>query len=139
MSRGQTPGHVCFGPGDGTIGAMLTREAAEQFAGEWYAAWNARDLERVLAHWADDAVFTSPLAARLLPESGGTVRGKEALRDYWRRGIELNPDLHFEPRALLVGADSIVLSYTNQRSEECAEHLVLDADGLAVRGRAHYA
>src|SRR5690242_8380834 len=104
---------------------MLSRERAERFAEEWYAAWNARDLDRVLAHWADDAVFTSPLAARLLPDSGGTVRGKEELRDYWRRGLEVNPDLRFEPRALLVGHDSIVLSYANHRGQECAELLVL--------------
>jgi ketosteroid isomerase-like protein len=61
---------------------MLSQDEAERFATEWYAAWNARDLDRVMAHWAEDAVFTSPLAAQLLPESGGTLRGKEALRDY---------------------------------------------------------
>jgi ketosteroid isomerase-like protein len=120
------------------IGAVLTREAAERFAEEWYAAWNARDLERVLSHWADDAVFTSPLAARLMPESDGTVHGKEALREYWRRGLEAHTDLHFEPRALLVGHESIVLSYTNHRGQECAEVLILGADGLAHRGIAHY-
>jgi hypothetical protein len=120
------------------IGAVLTREAAERFAEEWYAAWNARDLERVLSHWADDAVFTSPLAARLMPESDGTVNGKDELREYWRRGLEAHPDLHFEPRALLVGAESIVLSYTNHRGQECAEVLILGADGLAHRGIAHY-
>jgi hypothetical protein len=112
---------------------------AEAFAEEWYAAWNARDLERVLSHWADDAVVTSPLAAKLFPESGGTVRGKQALREYWSRGLELNADLHFEPRRLLVGAASIVLSYTNHRGQECAEVLVLGEDGLAHRGAAHYA
>jgi hypothetical protein len=117
---------------------VLTREEAERFAEEWYAAWNARDVERVLSHWADDAVFTSPLAARLVPESDGTVRGKDALREYWRRGLEAHPDLHFEPRALLVGHESIVLSYTNHRGQECAEVLLLGADGLAHRGIAHY-
>jgi ketosteroid isomerase-like protein len=118
---------------------MLDPTRAQAFADEWYAAWNARDLERVMAHWAEDAVFTSPLAAKLIPESGGTVTGKDALRDYWRRGLELNPDLHFEPRALLVGDESIVLSYTNHRGQECAELLVLGDDGLAHRGVAHYA
>jgi ketosteroid isomerase-like protein len=117
---------------------MLDATRAGAFAGEWYAAWNARDLERVMAHWAEDAVFTSPLAAKLMPESDGTVRGKDMLREYWRRGLELNPDLHFEPRALLVGHDSIVLSYTNHRGQECAELLVLGEDGLAHSGIAHY-
>ena len=118
---------------------MLDRETAEAFAEEWYTAWNAHDLERILEHWSDDAVFTSPLAAKLVPDSGGTVRGKDALRAYWRAGLDVNPDLHFEPRALLVGHDSIVLSYVNHRGVECAELLVLGADGQAVRGRAHYA
>jgi hypothetical protein len=117
---------------------MLTQEDAERFAEEWYAAWNARDLERVLSHWADDAVFTSPLAVRLFPGSNGTVNGKDELREYWRRGLEAHPDLHFEPRALLVGHESIVLSYTNHRGQECAEALVLGEDGLAHRGIAHY-
>jgi hypothetical protein len=117
---------------------MLDANRAQAFADEWYAAWNARDLERIMTHWAEGAVFTSPLAARLMPESGGTVTGKDALREYWRRGLELNPDLHFEPRALLVGYESIVLSYTNHRGQECAELLVLGEDGLAHRGIAHY-
>src|SRR5258706_10124230 len=118
---------------------MLDADRAQGFADEWYAAWNARDLERVMAHWGDDAVFTSPLAAKLNPGTGGTVIGKDALREYWRRGLELNPDLHFEPRALLVGAQSIVLSYVNHRGQECAEVLVIGDDGLAHRGAAHYA
>ena len=32
------------------IKAKITREFAEGFAGEWIAAWNAHDLERILAH-----------------------------------------------------------------------------------------
>jgi hypothetical protein len=117
---------------------MFDPQRARSFADEWYAAWNARDLDRAMAHWADDAVFTSPLAAKLVPESGGTVRGKDALREYWRRGLDANPDLHFEPRTLFIGHESIVLNYTNHRGQECAELLVLGADGLAHRGTAHY-
>ncbi|HLF40976.1 MAG TPA: nuclear transport factor 2 family protein [Acidimicrobiia bacterium] len=115
---------------------MITNEQAEEFAREWYEAWNALDLDRILSHWSDDAVFTSPLAAKLLGEA--TVEGKEALRAYWRKGIDANPGLHFEPRALLVGYESIVLSYVNHKGVECAEVLVIGADGRARRGLAHY-
>ena len=117
---------------------MMTKEHAEEFAREWYEAWNAHDLDRILAHWVDDAVFTSPLAAKLLDDPSGTVQGKEALRAYWRKGLDVNPDLRFEPRALLVGHESIVLSYVNHKGIECAEVLVIGADGRAVRGIAHY-
>ncbi len=59
----------------------------DAFAEQWVQAWNAHDVEAVLAHFADDVVFTSPVAARVLPETGGVVRGKDALRDYWTTAL----------------------------------------------------
>jgi ketosteroid isomerase-like protein len=53
------------------------------YADQWVQAWNAHDIEAVLDHFHDDVVVTSPVAARVVPESGGVVRGKTALRDYW--------------------------------------------------------
>ena len=52
-----------------------------QFARRWAAAFDAHDVEGVLELFHDDVVFTSPLAARVVPESGGVIRGKAALRD----------------------------------------------------------
>lgn len=40
------------------------------FADAWVRAWNAHDLEAVLDHFSHDVVFTSPVAARLLPDTG---------------------------------------------------------------------
>jgi hypothetical protein len=68
----------------------------DQFADDWVRAWNAHDVEAVLAHFHDDVVFTSPVAARVLPESGGVVRGKDALRHYWTTALKMLPALHFE-------------------------------------------
>ena len=53
------------------------------FADDWVRAWNDHDVEAVLAHFHDDVVFNSPVAARVLPETGGVVRDKAALREYW--------------------------------------------------------
>lgn len=116
---------------------MLTPAAATAFVSEWIAAWNAHDLDRILAHWADDAVFTSPLAARLLG-GDGTVRGKAALRAYWERGLAVNPDLRFDLEGVLVGTDSLVIAYRNHRGQTCGEWLRLDAAGHAIAGAAHY-
>jgi hypothetical protein len=49
----------------------------KSYADAWVRAWNAHDVEAVLDHFADDVVFTSPVAARVVPESGGVVRGKD--------------------------------------------------------------
>ncbi len=38
-----------------------------EFADEWISAWNTRDVEAVLVHYADDVLFTSPTAARVVP------------------------------------------------------------------------
>ena len=59
-------------------------------------AWNAHDVEAVLAHFHDDVLFTSPVAARTLPETRGMVRGKAALRDYWVTALDRLPDLPFD-------------------------------------------
>jgi len=41
----------------------MDHEAAERFAREWYAAWNAHDLDRILSHYADDVEMASPLVS----------------------------------------------------------------------------
>ena len=64
-----------------------------EFAERWIEAWNSRDIEAVLTHYADDVIFTSPTAARFVPESGGTILGKDALRSYWTVALQANPDL----------------------------------------------
>src|SRR3954452_7560486 len=87
----------------------------EQFSHEWAAGWNAHDLEAVLAHFHDDVVFTSPLAAQLVPASGGVLRGKEAVRAYWTEGLRRTPDLHFTVERVFAGVGVLVIGYRNQR------------------------
>lgn len=58
----------------------MDAEFAERFAEEWQAAWNSHDIERILAHYADDVVFQSPYVAHRFQDPAGEVRGKEALR-----------------------------------------------------------
>lgn len=109
---------------------------ARRFTTEWLDSWNV-DVDAVLEHFADDAVFSSPLARRILEGSDGVVRGKEDLRAYWREGLRRNPDLHFELRDLYVGVDTIVIHYRNQSHGLVNE--VLTFDGTLVReGHATY-
>lgn len=116
----------------------MTTQEADAFVHEWIDAWNARDLERVLSHWAEDCVFTSPLVVKVTGEASGTVHGKAALRDYWTRALARNPDLRFTLERVFVGHDSVVIGYTNQRGVRCAEMIRLGSDGNAVYGCAHY-
>lgn len=116
---------------------MLTEDTARAFVDRWLTDWNAHDLEALLAHYADDVVFTSPLAGRLLPGSGGVARGKEALRSYWTAGLAALPDLRFEVLEHYVGVDALVIRYRNQNGGEVCEVLKF-AGGLIVRGHGTY-
>ena len=107
----------------------------ERFANEWIDAWNAGDLERVLAHYADDIVFTSPTALRFVSGSGGRIHGKDALRRYWVTAVAANPDLRFDLLGVHAGIDTIVVHYRNQLGGSVSEVLTF-RDGLVVVGHA---
>ena len=116
----------------------MTAPEPLQFAAQWISAWNARDVEGVLAHYADDVVFASPTAKQFAPETRGIVRGKDALRSYWTRALEANPDLHFALIDVYVGVDTLVLHYRNQRGGLVNEVLTF-RDGLVAVGHATHA
>jgi ketosteroid isomerase-like protein len=117
---------------------MLTMDAAVRLADEWFAAWNAHDLDAIVAHYADDVEFVSPFVAVLNDDSGGVIHGKEPLRAYFARAFERFPDLRFEPLDVLVGVDSVTLSYVSVGGRRAAEVMSLGLDGRVVRVLAHY-
>ncbi|OBK73118.1 nuclear transport factor 2 family protein [Mycobacterium sp. 1164985.4] len=101
-------------------------------------AWNAHDVEAVLVHFTDDVLFTSPVAARVLPQTGGVVRGKDALRQYWVTALATQPDLHFEVVGVYRGESTLVINYRNHRGGLVNEVLTFGADGLVREGYGTY-
>jgi hypothetical protein len=115
---------------------MLTEAQAQQIAREVIEAWNSHDLERILEHYEDDATLTSPLAAQKLGDPN--VRGKAALRAYFRLGLELYPELHFDLVDVMWGVSSVVLYYVNQRGTMTAEVMDIAPSGRVSRVLANY-
>lgn len=111
---------------------------AKTFSQKWVDAWNAHDIEAVLEHFGDDAVFTSPVAARILPETGGVVAGKDALRHYWTTALKSSPDLHFEIVGVYRGESTLVINYRNHLGGLVNEVLTFDGDGLVREGHGTY-
>ena len=116
---------------------MITLDFASH-AQEWIAAWNAHDLERILAHYADDVELTSQFVARLTGRSEGSVRGKAALRDYFARGLQAFPTLRFDFIRLYSGVGSCVLEYHSVNGLRTAELMEFDERGNVRRVLAHY-
>ena len=109
------------------------------FAHEWIEAWNAHDLDRIVAHYADDVALTSPIVRDRLGIADGTVRGKAALRAYFGAGLKAMPDLRFVHRRTYPGVASLTLEYVAADGRIGAEYMEFGADGLVRRVVAHYA
>lgn len=104
----------------------------------WIAAWNARDLERVLNLYADDCEMISDNIPLLGFDSSGTLRGKPAIRAYWGKALGMLPNLHFDLLALFVSPNSVVVRYTNERGAEICEYLRVNAEGAIIQGSANH-
>ena len=117
---------------------MLTDKEAQKFAKHWVEAWNSHNLDAIMSHYAADVVLMSPVAARILNDPSGTLRGTDAVRAYFRRGIEAYPNLKFELLEVMWGISSIVLYYVNQKGTKTGEFMEIDADAKITKVVANY-
>jgi hypothetical protein len=114
---------------------MMDRDEAEQFAAEWAEAWNAREIERVLAHFDDNVTFTSPTAQAVVGVA--TVRGKEALRAYWVAAMERIQSLRFTVNRVLWDPKLkelaiIYTSVTDGKTKQVSENVRFGMNGLVI-------
>lgn len=120
------------------MSAFDTEEFAADFAAEWIAAWNARDVDRILKHYARDIEFASPFVSRLLHNNENTLRGIAMLRVYFNRALNAYPDLRFVARRAYSGARSLVVEYESVANLLAAEMMEFNDAGLVCRVRVHY-
>lgn len=117
---------------------MLTADYARGLASHWVRAWNTHDLDAIMSHYSEDVVLVSPAAAQILGDPSGTVKGKEALRAYFKRGLDSYPHLKFDLSDVLWGVSSVILYYTNQKGTKTAEFMEIESKGKVVRVIANY-
>ena len=117
----------------------MEKSFADRFAADWINSWNAHDLERILAHYADDFEMSSPMIIQVAREPSGTLHGKAAVRAYWSAALKHIPDLHFELISVLVGVRSITLYYKGARDRLAAEVFHFGSDEKVTSAFAHYA
>lgn len=117
---------------------MTTDFTAEVFAHEWVAAWNSHDLDAIMSHYDAEVVLISPAAAKIYADPTGIVRGSEAVRQYFQRGLELFPDLRFELVDVMAGLTSVVVCFKNHKGTRTAEFMEFGDRGKVTRVVAHY-
>lgn len=117
---------------------MLTKNVVNEFANRWVQAWNSHNLDEIMLHYSTEVVLVSPAAAKILNDPSGVVKGKEALRAYFSRGLEAYPNLEFELVDVMWGISSIVLYFINQKGTKTAEFMEVDPDVKVTRVVANY-
>ena len=116
---------------------MTPHELAER----WLDRFEARDLDGLLALYADDATHTSPKIRARHPETGGLLRGTTAMRAWWQDAFDRLPSMRYEPTSLTANHDRVFMEYIRHVDGEpdlpVAE--VLDVkDGLIVASRVFH-
>lgn len=117
---------------------MIEKDFAEEFARDWIESWNSHDLDRILSHYSDQFEMSSPKIIQIAGEPSGTLKGKNAVGEYWAKALDLVPDLRFELIALLIGVNSLTLTYKGVQGRMAAEVFHFGPDNKVTRAYAHY-
>ena len=111
----------------------MDAQQTEDFAKGWIQAWNQHDLEAVLSHYTEDVEFQSPLVVKLLGETSGTLRGKQKLREYFRKALAAFPgDIEIELLGAYQGVNSLLVHF-QAKGRKAVEVMELNQEGKVCR------
>jgi hypothetical protein len=118
----------------------MNRAEAEKHAEEWIRDWCARDIERIVSRYSEDARFVSPVAARRT--GNPLVIGREALLQYWSDTRGYGSFRFTLERVLWDDAkQEMVVVYTRDidgRHDRACEIFSFDEHGHVIAGEAMY-
>lgn len=110
----------------------------QKFAEEWIKAWNSHDLDVILSHYSDDIEVVTPMIKLATGGKESSLKGKSAVRGYWKAALEKYPDLHFELIKSTEGVDSVALFYKSIMDKHAMEVMFFNEDGKINKMYAHY-
>ena len=108
---------------------------------QWFAAFNAHDVEALLALYADDAQHYSPKLKARQPETKGLIRGKGQLRAWWTDAFERLSTLNYEVVKLTANDTQVFMEYVRHvvGEEDLRVAEVLEvSDGLITASRVYH-
>lgn len=90
-------------------GKTDTVTKANEFAATWIDAWNSHDLDRILALYSEDAVYSSSLVRSIGGGHSDSIRGHLALYTYFSAVLRKFPSLSVRLRAVYTGDEALIL------------------------------
>lgn len=88
-----------------------TPEHAAAIADRWILYFNQRNLRELLNLYSEDAVHFSPKLRARRPETGGFVRGRAALGEWYQDAFARLPQLQYIKKHITASRDRAVLEY----------------------------
>ena len=117
---------------------MIALEEARQKATAWCNAWNNRDLDAIMTHYAEDVAFSSPTVVARWGLADGWLHGKAKLRDNFAIGVKA-PGLHFELIDVLLGVNAMCVVYRRETGMLVSDLVEFDEHGHGKRVVTCYA
>lgn len=119
----------------------MGRTSNTAIAHQWFDAFNAHDLDALLALYADDAQHYSPKLKARQPGTHGLICGKAALRAWWRDAFDRLPTLRYEVVKLTADEAQVFMEYIRHVDGEddlrVGEVLEIDG-GRIVHSRVYH-
>jgi hypothetical protein len=120
-------------------GGTMTTDQMNQFAEDWIDAWNRRDLDAVMAHFSNDAVFISPTAIPIMGMA--RIEGKAAIREYWTKALSRVPKMEFRLDHVLCNPEQhemavVYLRIVNDQKVRKCEFMKFGPDGQQIYGES---
>ena len=109
----------------------------KKFAKAWINSWNSHNLQDILSHYADDIEITTPMI-KAFTSGEDTLKGKDAVQQYWEKALEKIPDLHFELYEVTYGINSVALYYQSIMNKKAIEVMFFNDEGKVYRMHAFY-
>ena len=111
---------------------------AKKFANKWIQSWNSHDLDDILTHYSDDAEITTPMIKLAAGIESGSLKGKENIKEYWKKALQKIPDLHFELYEVTSGINSVALFYKSVMNKKAIEVMFFNGQGKVNKMYALY-
>jgi len=93
---------------------------------DWLDAWNCHDIDRIMAHYAEEIEFTAQTVVARWGKADGKLVGKVELRK------------HFETDQILWSPNGYAVLYHRENNNQVLDAVELNAEGLAVKVTAYY-
>jgi hypothetical protein len=115
----------------------MTPAEARHWATAECDAWNALDLDRIIARYADDVTLSSPAVVTRMDRPDGRLRGKAEVRAYFAIGLRA-PGLRFALLDVFSGVGALCMIFRRETGVVVCDVFEFDERGRVARLTACY-